>query len=113
MKFSFEKNSNDFSIPALTIQPLVENAIKHGLMKLEKGGEVKVSSYETQTSYCVEVQDDGVGFDTSKLNDDRKHIGIRNIRERLKAMVSGTIEIESEVGVGTKVTVIIPKEMEL
>jgi sensor histidine kinase YesM len=113
MTISFKINSNDFYIPALTIQPIVENAIKHGLMKLSNGGTIKVVSYETDDNYCVMVEDDGVGFDTTILLDERKHVGIRNIRERLKAMVSGTIEIESEVGVGTKVTVIIPKEMEL
>ena len=56
------------------------------------------------------MEDDGVGFDTSALLDDRKHVGLRNIRERLKVMVGGTLEIESTVGVGTKVLIRIPKE---
>jgi sensor histidine kinase YesM len=110
MTFSFEMNSDDFHIPALTIQPIVENAIKHGLMKLQKGGTIRVVSYETDTHYCVSVVDDGVGFDSSLLLDERKHVGLRNIRERLKAMVNGSIEIESTVGVGTKVLIRIPKE---
>lgn len=109
MTFTFEMNSDDFHIPALTIQPIVENAIKHGLMKLQKGGSIRVVSYETDTEYRVSVIDDGVGFDTSLLLDDRKHVGLRNIRERLKAMVNGSIEIESTVGVGTKVLIRIPK----
>ena len=109
MSFTFEMNSDDFHIPALTIQPIVENAIKHGLMKLKKGGTIHVVSYETETDYCVSVQDNGVGFDTSLLIDEREHVGLRNIRERLKAMVNGTMEIESTVGVGTKVLVKIPK----
>ena len=111
MMFSFEMNSDDFRIPALTIQPIVENAIKHGLMKLEKGGSIRVVSYETDSEYCISVEDDGVGFDTDKLLDDRKHVGLRNIRERLKVMVNGTLEIKSKVGVGTKVLVRIPKEV--
>ena len=110
MTFSFEMNSDDFHIPALTVQPIVENAIKHGLMKLQKGGVIRVATYETDTEYCISVEDDGVGFDTSALLDDRKHVGLRNIRERLKVMVNGTLEIESTVGVGTKVVVKIPKE---
>jgi sensor histidine kinase YesM len=110
MTFTFEMNSGDFHIPALTIQPIVENAIKHGLMKLQKGGSIRVISYETEKNYCVSVVDDGVGFDTSLLIDERKHVGLRNIRERLKAMVNGSIEIESTVGVGTKVIIKIPKE---
>ena len=112
MTFSFEMGSVDFHIPALTIQPIVENAIKHGLMKLPKGGTIRVVSYETDTHYCVSVEDDGAGFDTSELLDERKHVGIRNIRERLKAMVNGTLEIESTVGVGTKVRITIPKEVQ-
>ena len=111
MTFMFEMNSNDFYIPALTIQPIVENAVKHGLMKLQKGGTIRVVSYETDTHYCVTVEDDGVGFDTSVLLDERKHVGIRNIRGRLKAMVKGTLEIESTIGVGTKVFIKIPKEV--
>ena len=112
MTFSFEMNSDDFRIPALTIQPIVENAIKHGLMKLEKGGTIRVVSYETDTHYCVLVEDDGVGFDTDVFLDERKHVGIRNIRGRLKAMVNGTLEIESTEKSGTKVLIQIPKEVE-
>ena len=80
-------------------------------MKLSKGGTIHVLSYETDTDYCISVQDDGVGFDVNALDDDRKHVGIRNIRERLKVMVNGTLEIESTVGVGTKVKITIPKEV--
>lgn len=111
MTFTFQMNSDDFNIPALTVQPIVENAIKHGLMKLAKGGTIHVVSYETDTHYCISVVDDGVGFDTNALNDDRKHVGLRNIRERLKVMVNGTLEIESTPGVGTKVLISIPKEV--
>ena len=111
MTFSFEMNSGDFRVPALSIQPLVENAIKHGLMKLPKGGAIRVISYETDTHYFVLVEDNGVGFDTRVLLDDRKHVGIRNIRGRLRAMVNGTLEIESAKDVGTKVTITIPKEV--
>ena len=111
MTFNFEMNSEDFHIPALTVQPIVENAIKHGLMKLPKGGIIRVTSYETDADYCILIEDDGVGFDTNALIDDRKHLGIRNIRERLKVMVNGTLEIESTVGVGTRVLIKIPKEV--
>ena len=110
MTFSFDMKSDDFHIPALTVQPIVENAIKHGLMKLESGGSIKVVSYETESDYCISVEDDGVGFDTGKLLNEKEHIGIRNIRDRLKVMVGGKLEIESTVGVGTKVLITIPKE---
>ena len=112
MTFSFEMKSDDFHIPALTVQPIVENAIKHGLMKLQKGGTIRVVSYETDIYNCVKVEDDGVGFDTDVLLDERKHVGIRNIRGRLKEMVNGTLEIKSTEGVGTTVLIKIPKEVE-
>ena len=110
MTFSFDLHGGDFPIPALTVQPIVENAIKHGLMKLPKGGTICVESYETDTDYCVTVVDDGVGFDTNVLLDERKHVGIRNIRARLEAMVGGALTIESTLGAGTRVLITIPKE---
>lgn len=110
MEVRFELGSDDFLLPALSVQPLVENAIKHGLMGLESGGTVTVSSYETDKDYCVSVVDDGVGFDPSILLDDRKHIGIRNIRGRIEAMCGGTLTVESAPGKGTKAVITIPKE---
>ena len=110
MTFTFEMNCDDFRIPALTVQPIVENAIKHGLMKLSRGGTINVVSYETDTDYCISVTDDGAGFDTSVLIDEKKHMGLRNIRERLRVMVNGNLDIQSTVGVGTKVIITIPKE---
>ena len=101
----------EFLIPPLILQPIVENAIKHGLMKLPKGGTIRVVSYETETHYCISVEDDGVGFDTGELLNDRNHVGIRNIRDRLSVMVNGTLDIQSTKGVGTKVTINIPKEV--
>lgn len=109
MEIRFDLQSDDFLLPALSVQPLVENAIKHGLMKLPKGGTVTVSSYETDTHYCISVEDNGAGFDTSILLDERKHIGLRNIRGRVEAMCGGTLSVESTPGVGTKVVISIPK----
>ena len=110
MEIRFELDSDDFLLPALSVQPLVENAIKHGLMGLESGGTVTVSSYETDMDYRISVVDDGVGFDTSILLDDREHIGIRNIRGRIAAMCGGTLTVESVPGKGTKAVITIPKE---
>ena len=110
MTFTFDMNSDDFMLPALSIQPIVENAIKHGLMPLGRGGSVRVTSWETPSAYYVLIEDDGVGFDTNILLDERKHIGLRNIRERLDATVGGTLSIESTIGKGTKVQLHIPKE---
>ena len=111
MNIEYDVETTAFVMPALSVQPLVENAIKHGLMRLETGGTVVIRSYETPTHFCVEVKDDGVGFDTSLPIDEKKHVGLRNIRGRLKAMVDGDLILESKPGVGTKAVIMIPKEV--
>ena len=113
MHFEFDLRSDDFILPALSIQPLVENAVKHGLMKLEKGGTIRITTYETSTVYCVEVQDTGVGFDVAALEPRTGHIGLRNIQSRLKSMCGGTLTVESTPGKGTTATITIPKEERL
>lgn len=110
MTIEYELDTSDFALPAITVQPLVENAIKHGLMPLESGGRVVIRSYETDTHFCVEVADNGAGFDTSASIDKKEHVGLHNIRERLKAIVNGDLTVESKVGAGTRATIMIPKE---
>lgn len=101
----------NFVIPPLSIQPLVENAIKHGINKKKEGGTVIVSTFETETDYCIQVKDDGVGFTVGEEYDkSRAHIGIENVTQRLDLMCKGKILIESAIGVGTTVNVLIPKE---
>ena len=80
-------------------------------MRLESGGTVQIHTYETPAHYCVEVKDNGAGFDTSLPLEEKKHVGLRNIRGRLKAMVNGELFIESQIGVGTKAVIMIPKEV--
>ncbi|MGN1405565.1 MAG: sensor histidine kinase [Erysipelotrichaceae bacterium] len=104
----YNLESSDFLIPALSVQPLVENAVKHGLMGLESGGKIIISSYEDENSYYVKVEDNGVGFDS--IDESKKHIGISNIRGRLKAMCQAELIIESEINKGTRATIVVPKE---
>ena len=111
MNITYDVEATEFVLPALSVQPLVENAIKHGLMRLETGGTIVIHSYETPTHFCVEVKDDGIGFDTSLPIDEKKHVGLRNIRGRLKAMVDGDLVLESKPAVGTKAVIMIPKEV--
>lgn len=110
IQIEYDLNAKDFNLPALSVQPLVENAVKHGLMGLESGGKIKVSTYETYTDYCVSVEDNGVGFDKSAVYDKKKHIGIQNIRARLAAMCGGNLTIDSTLGKGTTAVITIPKE---
>ena len=100
----------DFSLPVLTVQPIVENAVKHGTSKKRGGGTVKISTDEDKENYIITVSDTGCGFDSTKPKDDgKRHVGIENVRQRLSNMCGGTLTIESTVGVGTLATIIIPK----
>ena len=100
----------DFSLPVLTVQPIVENAVKHGTSKKRGGGSVKISTSEDSDAYIIRVTDTGCGFDPAvPKNDGKRHVGIENVRQRLSNMCDGSLTIESEVGVGTHVTIRIPK----
>ena len=104
----FDIRSSDFLIPSLCLQILVENAIKHGITKKYEGGTVKISSFERDEKFFVVVEDDGIGFDINQVIG-VTHLGLKISRERLRHFVNGTLVVESEVGKGTKVTIIIPK----
>ena len=102
----------DFRVPALSIQPLVENAVKHGITKKAAGGTIKISAYSTAKHYVVTIVDDGAGFDVTAPPSDtsRVHIGLQNVKSRISQMCRGTLYVKSTVGVGTRVTIAIPKK---
>ena len=102
---------DNFSIPPLTIQPIAENAIKHGINQKVDGGTLRISSYEENDFVIVSIEDDGVGFDVAAVkNDGRSHVGMKNIKTRLKEMLNAEVIVESALNEGTKVTIKIPKE---
>ncbi len=110
LKIEYDIVVEDFTIPPLTIQPIVENAIKHGVNQKPEGGTVKISTSETGDAVIVVVSDNGVGYDVNQvLNDGRSHVGITNIKKRLKTMLGASVKTNSVVGEGTQVTITIPK----
>ena len=109
----YDIQTKDFKLPALTVQPIAENAVKHGIGKREGGGTITISTKETDSGYLVIVSDDGLGFELEKTDDDgQRHIGINNVRLRLSAQCGGSLDIESKPGVGTTAKIIIPKQGE-
>ncbi|MGN0822728.1 MAG: sensor histidine kinase, partial [Candidatus Gallimonas sp.] len=107
----YDIRTSAFSLPIMSVQPLVENAVKHGVSKRKGGGFVTVATRETDDAYVVAVIDTGVGFDVMHYADDGKtHIGIENVRQRLQAMCDATLQIVSEIDRGTTVTITIPKK---
>ena len=100
----------DFSVPPLSIQPIVENAIKHGILKKIEGGTISIKTYSTKDNYVVEVIDNGVGYDMNSIDfEANKHFGINNIRHRIKSMCNGSLEIISEINKGTKAVITFKK----
>lgn len=111
LHIAYDIKATAFSLPTLTLQPIVENAVNHGLSEREEGGTVRISSEETERAYLITVEDDGVGFDASAPGEDgRLHIGIANVRGRLRAMCGGTLTVKSAPGEGTTAVIAIPKE---
>ncbi len=112
LEIVYDIQTTEFKLPALSLQPLVENAVKHGVGKAANGGTVTISAIETENEYLVSVKDDGVGYACDeKKNDGRSHIGINNVEQRLKNMCQGTLVIQSEIGKGTISTMHIPKDV--
>ncbi len=111
LKVEYDIEYDDFLIPPLTIQPIAENAIKHGINQRVDGGTLKISTKENEKEILVLIEDNGVGFDINEQkNDGRSHIGMKNIETRLKEMLNAQVEFDSTINVGTKVTITIPKE---
>ena len=104
----YEIEDVDFYIPPLTVEPLVENAIKHGVSKRIRGGTVWICSKETEYGHQISVKDDGVGFDAENLEME-KQVGLNYIRTQLSLVPGAEMKIESKAGEGTKVTVIFKK----
>ena len=110
----YEITCTDFELPTLTLQPIAENAVRHGARGKKKGaGTVILATQEYPDRWEITVTDDGPGFDPEAptlRNDGRAHIGIQNVRERLRSISGGDLRIESEIGKGTKATIILPKK---
>lgn len=107
----YDIGAEEFDLPPLTIQPIAENAVRHGIMKRDSGGVLTIRSVERDNCYEVIVEDDGVGFDVNSPQSDESssHVGLNNVRSRVEGMVNGRVEVESTEGKGTTVKIIIPK----
>lgn len=118
LKVIYDIKTCDFSVPALSIQPLVENAIRHGIYQRgEQGGTVKIQTERKNNNVCITISDNGVGFNVSAFQAElasgkRDSTGLKNIRFRLAHIMNASVDILSRVGKGTIVQVNIPKENE-
>ncbi len=110
LEIEYDINAKDFFLPVMTIQPLVENAVKHGISKKRGGGKLTVFSAEKPDCYEIIVTDTGKGFDADNYSDNNSHIGINNVKQRLSNACGATLNITSECSIGTTAVVCIPKK---
>lgn len=111
LQIAYQVGTTDFLIPPLVVQPLVENAVKHGICATENGGTIRISVEAEAGEICIRVADDGAGFDTAAPMDKaRSHVGIENVRNRLEQLCGGSLRVESTPGHGTVAEIRIPWE---
>ena len=105
---NFDTPYTRFRIPPLTLQPIVENAVVHGLRESNDPIHVSITTRKTDTAIEIIVDDDGPGF--KPTDDNEPHTALSNIRERLEMMCEGTLTISPRESGGTSVKVTIPRE---
>ena len=108
LEFDIDAQAGGFCVPVLSVQTLVENAVKHGVGKKPGGGRVSVRTREEDSCFVVEVSADGVGFDPATAGGEG-HIGLENTRMRLEALCNGELAVQSIPDGGATVTMRVPK----
>ncbi len=113
LEYEVKQDTESFSIPFLTVEPLVENAVKHGYSK-KKGIRILVHVWKEAENYVIQVSDNGKGFDVGapENKEEAGHYGIRNVAERLEATCCGSLKLQSVPGEGTEATIYIPAQEE-
>lgn len=107
----YDLEYTNFKISTLTLQPIVENAVTYGVRKSENGqGTVIIRTKKTGDTVEVIVEDDGPGFvpEDVRNTNNKAHIGIINVRERVENIAGGELIIDSEIGKGTKAIIKLP-----
>lgn len=112
LQIEIEDKLHDFFVPSRSIEAIVENAAKYGIGKNGNQGRIIVRSYERRDSYAIQIVDEGAGFDTDMLYHKDTPTSMKMVRQRLEASVGGVIEVNSRYGVGTIVTVKVPKKQQ-
>lgn len=103
---SFDTPHTMFRVPPLTLQPIVENAVKHGMKSSSDPIHIFVTTRKTDEASEIIVEDDGPGY--SPVDDNEPHIALNNIRQRLEFMCGGKLIINPREGGGTSVKVTVP-----
>lgn len=108
LQIQYEIGCTDFVLPSLSLQPLAENAVRHGVCAREDGGTLTIRTERKDGKILITVTDDGVGFDpTVKLQDGKIHVGMENVTQRVRTLCGGDVVIDSAPGFGTKATILL------
>jgi len=112
LRAEFEIESEELMlVPPLSIQPLVENAVRHGILRKPEGGTVRIAVKPVSGGWRVTVEDDGVGMPLGQpaAPSGSGGVGLTNISRRLRLLYGETLQVESRPGQGTRVGFIIPE----
>ncbi len=107
-----EPGADEVVVPGMILQPLVENAIRHGIAPKIEGGTITLRAHRHNDRLTLEVQDDGVGIPEEKRNEVyASGIGMRNVTDRLRVLFGDqfALKVESSPGKGTLVSFEIPE----
>lgn len=104
----FDTPNTSFNVPPLTLQPIVENAVKHGMDPDLKPLQVTVATRDLERGVQITVEDNGPGF--TPPDEEEPHFALDNVRERLRAQCGGTLEIGARDVGGTRVTIFVPQQ---
>jgi sensor histidine kinase YesM len=94
----FRLDYTDFELPSLSVEPLVENAVKHGIDRYSESSEVHIISYKQGDNVFIEIRDNGKGFDMNKETLGKGGIGLKNAAKRLELMCGGELTIDRDNG---------------
>ena len=112
LSVEYQTEVTQFRLPPLTLQPIVENSVKHGIAKTHDPEHICIRSRRTEGGFEVCVEDDGPGFSalSAGTGDGEGHVGLQNVRERLALLCGGTLTVTPRAGGGTAVTVFVPSD---
>ncbi|WFR59010.1 ATP-binding protein [Anaerocolumna sp. AGMB13025] len=111
--FDYDQSILKYQIPAFLVQPIVENAIRHGIMGRMTGGTVAISMKKKESKLVIKIKDDGVGIEKEKLGNllqetSQGSIGLKNVNKRLMNEYGESLYIQSEIDKGTSIMIRIP-----